>query len=150
MRTHRSLAITKMFLLALVMTLLFVGRIRAQGAADSAYLGKFTLAKQIHWGKSVLRPGHYTIAIASSSSPVIVKVQNENTGESFRVVTAVHEEKTTGSNALLLQVKNGQPTVHSLSLPEIGMVLIYEPASRREPVVEAHASQVVPVLVAKK
>jgi len=66
------------------------------------------------------------------------------------VVTAVHNGITTGSNALLLQAKNGQPTVQSLSLPEIGIVLIYEPAPRSEPVLEAHASQAVPVLLAKK
>jgi len=150
MRTHRALAVTKLFLVALVMTLLFAGRTRAQGAADSAYIGELTLTKQIHWGKSVLRPGHYTMIISSSSSPVIVKVQNEDTGESFRVVTVVHEEKTTGSNALLLQTRNGEPTVHSLSLPEIGMVLIYEPTLKHEHVLEARASQALPVLLARK
>ena len=44
------------------------------------------------------------------------------------MVTGVHEERTTGPNALLLQWKNGQQLVRSLSLPELGMVLIYEPA----------------------
>jgi len=150
MRIHRAFEVTNLFLVALVMTLLFVGRTRAQGAADSTYLGKFTLTKQIHWGKSVLHPGHYTMAIVSSSSPVIVKVTNEDTRESFRVVTAVHEEKTTGSSALLFQSKNGQPTVYSLALPEIGMVLLYEPAARREPVLEARASRAIPVQLAKK
>ena len=90
------------------------------------------------------------MAIASSGSPVIVKVQNEDTGEAFRVATNVHREKKTGMNALLLQAKNGQPTVHSVSLPEIGMTLIYEPGAKREPVLEARASQTVPVLLAKK
>lgn len=149
MRTHRALAPTKMFLVALVMTLLLVGRAQAQGT-DMVLLGKFTVSQQIHWGKSVLRPGHYTIIIASSSNPVIVKVQNEDTGESFRVVTGVHEERTKGPNALLLQWKNGQQLVHSLSLPELGMVLIYEPALAYEPVLDAHASQAVPVQLAKK
>jgi len=149
MKTHRALAVTKLFLAASLMTLLFAGTTRAQGA-DAAYLGKFTLANQIQWGKSALRPGNYTMAIVSSSNPVIVKVQNEDTGESFRVVTAVHKEITTGSNALILQAKNGQRTVQSLSLPEIGMVLIYESAPGREPVLEANASQAVPVLLAKK
>lgn len=149
MRAHRSLAITKMFLVALVMTLLFIGRGQAQGT-DTVYRGTFTLTQQIHWGKSVLRPGHYTMTITSSGSPAIVKVQNEDTGEAFRVVTSVHEETTTGSSALFLQAKNGQPTVRSLSLPQIGMVLIYEPALSREPVLEARASQAVPVLLGKK
>ena len=150
MQIHRALAVARMFLMALAITPLFVGSARAQGAADSAYIGKFTLTQQIHWGKSVLRPGHYTMAIASSGSPVIVKVQNEDTGEAFRVATNVYREKKTGMNALLLQAKNGQPTVQSVSLPEIGMTLIYEPGAKREPVLEARASQTVPVLLAKK
>ena len=149
MRTHRALAATKMFLVALVMTLLLFGRAQAQGT-DMVLHGKFTVSQTIHWGKSVLPPGHYTMIIASTSNPVIVKVQNEDTGESFRVVTGVHEERTTGPNALLLQSKNGQQLVHSLSLPELGMALIYEPALAYEQVLDAHARQVVPVQLAKK
>jgi len=149
MKNLRAIAITKLFVAALVMTLLLVGRAQAQGA-DAVYHGTFTLTQQIHWGKSVLRPGHYTMTIASSGNPVIVKVQNEDTGESFRVVTGVHEERTTGPNALLLQWKNGQQLVHSLSLPELGMVLIYEPALTYEPVLDAYASQAVSVQLAKE
>jgi hypothetical protein len=149
MRTHRALAATKMFRVALVMTFLLVGRAEAQGT-DMAFLGKFTVSQKIHWGKSVLRPGHYTMIIASSGNPVIVKVQNEDTGESFRVVTGVHEERTTGPNALLLQWKNGQQLVHSFSLPELGMVLINKPALAYEAVLDAHASQAVPVQLARK
>ena len=149
MRTHRAVAATKMFLVALGMTLLLFGKAQAQGT-DMVLLGKFTVSQMIHWGKSVLPPGHYTMIIASTSNPVIVKVQNEDTGESFRVVTGVHEERTKGPNALLLQRKNGQQLVHSLSLPELGLVLIYEPAFASEPVLDAHASQAVPVQLAKK
>ena len=146
MQMHRALSVARIFLVALVITPLFVGRGRAQG---TAYLGKFTLTQQIRWGKSSLPPGHYTLTIVSSSSPVIVKVQNEGTGESFRVVTSIHEEKTSGVNGLFLQAKNGQQTVHSLSVPEIGMVFIYEPVLANKPVLETQASQIVPVQLAK-
>ena len=149
MRTHRALAPTKTFLVALIMTLLLVGRAQAQGT-DMVLLGKFTVSQKIHWGKSVLRPGHYAMIIASTRNPVVVKVQNEDTGESFRVITGVREERSTGSNALLLQWKNGQQLVHSLCLPELGMVLIYEPDLAYEPVIDAHASLAVPVQLAKK
>ena len=149
MRTHRVLAVTKMFLVALVMTPLFVSTARAQGS-DTVYRGTFTLTQQINWGKSVLHPGHYTMTIASIGNPAIVKVQNEDTGEGFRVVTGVREETTAGTSALFLQAKNGRATVHSLSLPQLGIVLIYEPGLTREPVLEAHAGQAVPVLLAKK
>ena len=149
MEMYRALSVARIFLVALVITPLFVWSGRAQGTADSAYLGKFTLKQQIRWGKSSLCPGHYTLTITSSSSPVIVKVQNEDTGESFRVMTSIREEKTSGVNGLFLQAKNGQRTVHSLSVPEIGMVLIYEPALAHRPVLETHASQIVPVQLAK-
>jgi hypothetical protein len=128
-RTDRPLARTGLFLVALMMIFLLVDGTKVQ-AAESVYFGKFILVQQIHWGRSVLRPGHYTMAIVSSTNPVIVKVQNEETGESFRVATVIREEKTTGSDALLLHARNGELTVHSLSLPEIGMVLIYEPGRR--------------------
>jgi|SRR5215472_497599 len=125
MNIQRTLVVTKMCLVALVMTLFWVGRAQAQGT-NTALLGKFTVSQKIRWGRSVLRPGRYTMIVASTGSPVVVKVQNDDTGESFRVVTGVHEERTTGPNALLLQGKNGEQLVHSLSLPEVGMVLIYD------------------------
>jgi hypothetical protein len=149
MKNLRAIAISKLFLAALVMTVVFVGRAQAQGT-DTVYRGTFTLTQQIHWGKSVLRPGHYTMTMASIGNPAIVKVQNEDSGEAFRVVTAVREETTAGTSALFLQAKDGRATVHSLSLPQLGIVLIYEPTLAREPVLEARARQTVPVLLAKK
>jgi hypothetical protein len=149
MRNLRAIAITKLFLAALAMTLVFAGRAQAQGA-DTVYRGTFTLTQQIHWGRSVLRPGHYTMTMASIGSPAIVKIQNEDTGEGFRVVTAVREETTAGTSALFLQAKNGRASVYSLSLPQLGIVLIYEPTLAREPVLEARAGMTVPVLLAKK
>ena len=149
MQSNRVLAVAKMFLAALVMTPLFVGSARAQGA-DSVYRGTFTLTEQINWGKSVLLPGRYTMTIASIGNPAVVKVHNEDTGEGFRVVTGVREETTAGRSALFLQAKNGRAAVQSLSLPQLGIVLIYEPGFVREPVLEAHSGQAVPVLLAKK
>ena len=149
MNIQRTLAVAKMCVVALLTTVLLVGRAQAQGT-NTAFLGKFTVGQTISWGKSVLRPGHYTIIIASSSNPVVVRVQNDDNGESFRVVTGVHEERTTGPNALFLQWKNGQQLVQTLSLPEVGMVLIYEPAFAPERLLDAHASQAVPVRLAKK
>jgi hypothetical protein len=149
MENLRAIAMTKLFVTALVMTLLLVGRAQAQGV-DTVYRGTFTLTQPIHWGESVLRPGQYTMTIASIGNPAIVKVQNEDSGEAFLVVTTVREETTAGTSALFLQVKDGRVAVHSLSLPQLGIVLIYKPALAREPVLEARASQTVPVLVARK
>jgi len=149
MRNLQAVSIAKLFVAVLVLTLLFLGRAQGQGT-DTVYRGTFTLAQQIHWGKSVLPPGHYTITIASIGNPAVVKVQNEDTGEGFRVVTGVHENRTSGIDQLLLEAKNGHQTVQSLSLPHLGMVLIYEPVAVREPVLEARAGQTIPVLLAKR
>jgi hypothetical protein len=47
--------LAKMCLVALVMTLLWVGKAQAQGT-NTAFLGRFTVSQQIRGGKSVLRP----------------------------------------------------------------------------------------------
>jgi len=141
--TQRAFTITGI-LVTLVMTLVLVGRAQPQGT-DLVYRGTFTLTQRIHWGKSILRPGHYTITMASKGLPVIVKIQNEDTKEAFRVMAGAYDERVTGIHALLLQVKNGQLSVQSLSLSQIGMVLIYEPALARDSVLDAHAAQVVPI-----
>ena len=65
-------------------------------------------------------------------------------------VTAVREETTAGTSEPFLQAKNGRASVYFLSLPQLSIVLIYEPTLAREPVLEVRASQTVPVLLAKK
>jgi hypothetical protein len=55
-----------------------------------------------------------------------------------------------GVNGLLIKEKDGQPTVHSLAIADLGVVLIYDPTLARETVQEARFSQKVPVLWAAK
>jgi hypothetical protein len=149
MRTNQSVAGIKMLLATLVMSLLCVGTMQAQGELP-VYRGKFTLPYQVHWGKSVLRPGDYTITIQSTGTPTFALISKADGSGGIRVVSGVRSGPTNGVNALLVKDKDGQLTVHSLSLANLGMVLIYDPSLARETVQEARASQIVPVMWAKK
>ena len=150
MQGNRKLTETTLLAAALLTSLFFVGTARAQG--PPAYIGKFTLTDQIHWGKSVLQPGNYTITIKSLSIPTIALVTKVD-GDAFTyVMSGARNGNTNGVNALLIKEKDGQLTVHSLALADLGMVLIYEPALAHErPVIqEARSARAVAVTSAKK
>ena len=149
MRRDQNAVGIRMMVSAVVMSLLFVGA--AQGQTDlPVYRGKFTLTDQVCWGKSVLGPGDYTITIQSSGTPAIVIVSKADGTARFRVISTIRGGPARGVNALLAHDKDGQLTVHSLSLSDLGMVLIYDPPLARESVREARVSRSVPVLWAKK
>jgi hypothetical protein len=149
MRTHQNTVGIRMMLIAVVMSLFLATT--AQGQTDlPVYRGKFTLTDQVRWGKSVLGPGDYTITIQSSGTPTIALVSKADGTAGFRVVSTIRSGPASGVNALLAQDKDGQLTVHSLSLADVGMVLIYDPSLARKSVREARVSRTVPVLSAKK
>ncbi|MGH9746763.1 MAG: hypothetical protein ACRD59_11715 [Candidatus Acidiferrales bacterium] len=149
MRKNQRMAGTALLVVALVASFFFGGSARAQGVSP-AYVGKFTLTQQIHWGKAVLQPGSYTITIKSLGSPMIAAIRTADGNAVTDVMTAVRTGNTNGSSALLIKEKNGQMNVYSLALADLGTVLIYDPALAREAVHEARASQTVPVTWAKK
>jgi hypothetical protein len=138
-----------MLVAALLTSLLSVGTARAQGQSP-AYVGTFTLTNQIHWGKGVLQPGNYTIIINSISNPMIALVRKADGDALTYVMSRARSENTSGRNALLIKEKDGQLTVHSLALADLGLVLIYDPRLARQTVQEARVSQTVPVMWAKK
>lgn len=148
MRTNLGVPRIKMLPVTLLMSLLCVGTIYAQSDLP-VYRGKFTLSYQVHWGKSVLQPGDYTITVQSTGTPTIALIGKADGDAGIRVVSTVRSGPTNGVNALLVRDKDGQPTVHSLSLADLGMVLIYDPSLARESVQEARVSRTV-VMWAKK
>jgi hypothetical protein len=149
MQRNRGLTETAVLVAALITTLLFVGIARAQ-AQSPVYVGKFTLSYQVVWGKSVLRPGNYTIIIKSTRNPIIALLRNENGDAVTYVMSGAESAHPAGANSLLIKEKQGQFRVHSLTLSDLGIVLIYDPALAREKVQEARSSQTVPVMWAKK
>jgi hypothetical protein len=149
MERNQRMTGTALLVAALLTSLLFAGTAGAQGQSP-AYVGKFTLANQIHWGKSVLQPGNYTITIRSTGTPIIALVRKADGDAVTHVMSGARSGNTNGVNALLIKEKDGQLTVHSLALADLGMVLIYDPSLARETVQEARANQIVPVMWAKK
>jgi hypothetical protein len=149
MQRNQRMAGTALLVAALVTSLFFVGTARAQGQSP-AYVGKFTLTYQIHWGKSVLQPGNYTITFKSIGTPIIASIYNVDGNAVTFVMSGARSGNTNGMNALLIKEKDGQLRVHSLALADLGMVLIYDPSLARETVQEARVSQTVPVMWAKK
>lgn len=148
MSTNQRVAVIGM-LAALVMSLLCVGTIQAQTDLPVCR-GEFTLPYQVHWGKSVLQPGDYTITIQSFGIPNIAKISKSDGSGGILVVARVHGEPRRGVNALLVKDKDGELTVHSLSLASLKMVLIYDPSLARESVQEARVNRTVPVVWARK
>jgi len=134
---------------ALLTSLFFAGTARAQGQSP-AYVGKFTLTQQIHWGKTVLQPGKYKVTINSTVAPIIGTIRTV-AGDGVSIVMSQARTGNKDSvNGLLIKEKDGQPTVHSLAIADLGVVLIYDPTLARETVQEARVSQTIPVTWAKK
>jgi hypothetical protein len=149
MGTNRRVARTKMLLATLIMSLLCVGTVQAQESL-AVYRGQFTLSYRVHWGQSVLEPGAYTITIKSTGTPTRALIRKADGNGVALVVSQVHSSATNGVNALFIKDKDGQLTVHSLSLANLGMVLIYDPFLARESVQQARVSRTVPVMWVKK
>jgi hypothetical protein len=149
MERNQRMTGTALLVAALFTSLFFVGSARAQGQSP-AYVGKFALTNQIHWGKCVLQPGNYTITIKSTREPTIALIRNIDGDAVTYVVSGARSGNTNGVNAVLIKEKDGQLKVHSLALADLGMVLIYDPTLARETAQEARVSKTVPVTWAKK
>jgi hypothetical protein len=134
-----------LLLVALFASLFFAGTARAQ-----AYVGKFTLTQQIHWDKTVLEPGEYTLSLNSTVPPIIATIRTVGGDGVFMVMSQARTVDKNGVNALLIKEKDGKPTVYSLALADLGTVLIYDPSLARERPQEARLSKAVPVMWAKK
>jgi hypothetical protein len=134
---------------ALLTSLFFAGTARAQGQSP-AYVGKFTLTQQIHWGKTVLQPGKYKVTINSTVASNIGTIRTVAGDGVSIVMSQARTGNKNGVNGLLIKEKDGQPTVHSLAIADLGVVLIYDPALARETVQETRIRQPIPVTWAKK
>jgi hypothetical protein len=140
---------TAVLVAALFMSLFVGGTARAQ-AQSSAYVGKFTLTSQTHWGNSVLQPGNYTITIESTGEPIIGLIRNADGDAVTHVVSGARCADKSGANVLVIREKDGQLKVQSLALADLGMILIYDPTLTRKTVQEVRFSQKVPMMWAKK
>lgn len=137
-------------LLALFLVcLLTVTGVHAQSRRP-IYVGKFTLTQQVHWGKTTLNPGSYTLTIESMGSPVIVSIRNSEGATVSHFMTAARGDDPTGTNALLIKEKSGYFEVYALALADRKIILTYDRDLAKEAIQEARVSQAVPVVIAKK
>lgn len=135
---------------AVLLASLFSIRTARAQVQSPAFVGTFTTTNQIHWDKTLLLPGTYTITFESTRNPMIASIRNAEGDAVTLVMSGSRSGNPKGLNALLLKEKDGQLRVHSLALADLGIVLIYDSRLAREAVQEARDSQSVPVLWAKK
>ena len=147
-RNSRILA-SKVLVSALFVSFLSIVASHAQIDVP-AYEGRFTLAQTIQWNTTTLEPGDYMFTIGSTGSPVFTLISTASGRPVARLKNWSRSNSTNGENALLLKEKNGRLQVYSLSLADLGMVLIYDPALAREAVRESRVSRTVPVMWAKR
>jgi len=149
MYTKKPILWAVKFLTVLALILTAKGTALAQDVPPS-FLGKFTLTAPVHWGKSVLQPGDYTICIDSMASPSLVLINKEGSAFAVRVMSGVSNDYRGGSDALQLKVKNGEFVVHALVLADLKRVFIYDSFLEGQNVEEVRASASLPVLAARK
>lgn len=143
-------SITKVTLLAVMLgaTLLFASAANAQ----SEYQGKFTLPFEARWGRAVLPAGQYWLTCVHFNPGTVLVIRDANNRRIVAYESAVfREDSATGESALLVGKQGKQRAVHSARIAELGAVFVYDPElARGQAVEEAHKTQVVPVIVAKK
>jgi hypothetical protein len=149
MEKVQGLAVGKILLAALGISLIAAGIAKAQSDLP-AFTGKFTLTTQVHWDKTILQPGDYTITLGSSSMPSFALVTDSKGRPVARFVSLVDGGDARVRNELLIGEQNGQLRVYSLALGSLGRVLVYDPALAREAVLQARAPRTVPVMLAKR
>jgi hypothetical protein len=136
MKTVRMLAIFTLGICAFTVT-----------ANAQSVTGNFTLPHEVHWGRTVLPPGDYSITVESSSKPAFI--QSASGEEHMFTTTPTIGDKEKVAAGLLITVNGNERTVRALNLPQYGVSLIYKPFTKAEREATAQA-ETVPVIVAKK
>jgi hypothetical protein len=84
MNLKRSILQATFFLAALAASLILASAARAQ-AVSPVFVGKFTLTAPVHWGKSTLPPGTYSLRIDSTATPAMAIIHNDRYTVAIRV-----------------------------------------------------------------
>ncbi|HEV7968947.1 MAG TPA: hypothetical protein VGP19_15320 [Candidatus Acidoferrales bacterium] len=122
----------------------------AAAANAQSFSARFTLPFAVHWGKSVLPAGDYTLKMISIANVALVQsVDGKTAGYTPIPITAASNE---GNTALSVMVRGNERMVRSLNLPSRGITLVYAPATsaEREMLAKADELLTVPVVTAGK
>jgi hypothetical protein len=143
--TIRHAIKVRLFAAALLATCAF-----ATAANADTFLGRFTLPFEVHWGKSVLPAGDYTISMDSRTDVALVRSANGKSMGFTPIPIKASSDK--GATALFVVVHGNERMVRSLNLPASRVSLIYPPVTNAERETLAYADQVqaVPIVTAGK
>jgi hypothetical protein len=112
----------------------------AAGAASAQPLvkGSFTLPYEVHWGKAILAPGHYSIAIERADRPAAVSTP---TGRVVAYVMArsFDDAQAGQATALVITKAEAQRVVRSFNWREGNRRFIYRPFTEAERLQSASA-----------
>lgn len=103
----------------------------AQLGDPSVFAGKFTLPYEVHWGRSVLPPGAYSISMESVQRAAIVRSADGRTNMFLRVPIVGDTEKGIGTCITIVH-RGSERRVQAVNLPELGKIMIYEPLTKAE------------------
>jgi hypothetical protein len=144
-KTIRHAIEVRLFAVVLLATCACATAVNAQTIA-----AKFNLPFEVHWGKSVLPAGEYTISMDSLANVGLVRAASGKTICFTPIPIRAYSDK--GATALLVMVRGNEHFVRSLNLPTRGVSLIYPPATNaeREMLAKADQVQTVPVITADK
>ena len=88
--------------------------------ADSLFEGKFTLTNEVHWGKAVLGPGAYSLALDQPTRTIIIRdcVRQDRRSR----VCPTWRSPDNDDSQLLITVHGNQRAVSSVRLAGLGEV----------------------------
>jgi hypothetical protein len=137
----------KLLLGVVIATFVFTAAANAQ----PSFVGKFTLAHEVHWGQAVLPAGDYFIRMESTASPAKISPA-DGSGAGVYTEFPLIEDSHTGGTYLTITNEANQRRVRSLNLPQIGKMVVFAPLTKSEREAYAKAGQIttLPVVTAKK
>jgi len=119
--------------------------------AQATLHSKFQLASETRWGKAVLPAGEYSLTIDSTQQPVRLIIQAQNGKTAAMAFAESNVDAAPGGSYLFITGSGADRVVRSLNLPQLGLLLVYEPLTKRErETLYTKASQTVPLQMAKK
>lgn len=118
--------------------------------ADSLFTGTFKLANEVRWGKAVLAPGSYSLALDQPTHTIIVR--DASTGKIVAREYARPDYTDSDNSQLVVTVRGDQRAVCSLQLAGFGKVFqtAHPFAESGRAAEEARNTEAIPVQVAKK
>lgn len=117
--------------------------------AQTTFHGTFQLTSQVRWGKAVLPAGEYTFTMNSVQSPLVIQSVNGKASAMASAISSV--DAAPGGSYILITGSGAERTVRSMNLPQFHRSLLFRPLTEREQeTLYAHASETVPVQIAKK